>query len=193
MLKTTLLASLVALGGQGGYHAITTWLPLYLNARGLSVTHTGGYLLVVIAGSFAGYLTAAHLADRIGRKWTFILFAVLSFTTVLLYTMLPIGNHVMLLLGFPLGFFPSGAFSPMGAFFTELFPTSLRGSGQGFAYNLGRGVGALFPATGWLLQRAHAAWEGDRRLCRICLHADEPQCFAAAGDARDRLVRVTND
>jgi len=146
LLRTTLLASLVALGAQGGYHAITTWLPLYLNARGLSVTHTGGYLLVVIVGSFAGYLTAAHLADRIGRKGTLILFAVLSFTTVLFYTVLPISNHVMLLLGFPLGFFPSGAFSPMGAFFTELFPTSVRGSGQGFAYNLGRGVGALFPA-----------------------------------------------
>jgi sugar phosphate permease len=59
---------------------------------------------------------------------------------------LPISDEVMLFLGFPLGFFPSGAFSPMGAFFTELFPTSLRGSGQGFAYNLGRGVGALFPS-----------------------------------------------
>jgi MFS family permease len=146
MLKTTVFTSLVALGAQGGYYALTTWLPLYLNARGLSVMHTGGYLLVVIAGSFAGYLSAAHLSDRIGRKWTLIVFAVLSFTTVLLYTILPISDHVTLLLGFPLGFFPSGAFSPMGAFFTELFPTSLRGSGQGFAYNLGRGVGALFPA-----------------------------------------------
>jgi len=70
---------------------------------------------------------------------------VLSFTTVLLYTVLPISDRVTLFLGFFLGFFPSGAFSPMGAFFTELFPTSLRGSGQGFVYNLGRGVGALFP------------------------------------------------
>jgi MFS family permease len=145
LIKTTMLASLVALGGQGGYYAITTWLPLYLNARGLSVMHTGGYLMVVIAGSFAGYLTAAHLADRIGRKWTLVLFAVLSFTTVLFYTAFPISDEATLFLGFPLGFFPSGAFSPMGAFFTELFPTSLRGSGQGFAYNLGRGIGALFP------------------------------------------------
>ncbi|MDT7814834.1 MAG: hypothetical protein QOJ42_4750 [Acidobacteriaceae bacterium] len=146
LLKTTVLAALLALGGQGGYYAFTTWLPLYMNARGLSVMHTGGYLLVVIAGSFAGYLTAAHLADKIGRKWTLALFAVLSFTTVLLYMVLPISDHVMLLLGFPLGFFPSGAFSPMGAFFSELFPTSLRGSGQGFVYNLGRGAGALFPS-----------------------------------------------
>jgi hypothetical protein len=35
----------------------------------------------------------------------------------------------------------------LGAFFTELFPTRVRGSGQGFAYNFGRGVGALFPAS----------------------------------------------
>jgi MFS family permease len=51
----------------------------------------------------------------------------------------------MRVLGFPLGFFASGVFSPIGAFFTELFPSRLRGSGQGFSYNFGRGIGALFP------------------------------------------------
>jgi MFS family permease len=146
MLRTTLLASLVALGAQGGYYAVTTFLPLYLNARGLSVTSTGGYLMVIIAGSFTGYLASAHLADWIGRKWSLVLFAVGSFTAIAIYTVLPLSNTATLLLGFPLGFFPSGSFSPMGSFFTELFPTSLRGSGQGFAYNLGRGAGALFPA-----------------------------------------------
>lgn len=146
MLPTTLLASLVALGAQGGYYAVNTFLPLYLNGRGLSATTTGGYLLIVIAGSFAGYLTSAHLTDWIGRKGALILFAVGSFTSIAIYTLVPLSNGAILLLGFPLGFFPSGSFSPMGSFFTELFPTSLRGSGQGFTYNLGRGVGALFPA-----------------------------------------------
>ena len=146
MLRTTLLASLVALGAQGGYYAVSTFLPLYLNARGLSIPSTGGYLMVVIAGSFAGYLTSAHLTDWIGRKWSLVLFAVGSFTAIAIYTVVPLSNTATLLLGFPLGFFPSGSFSPMGSFFTELFPTSLRGSGQGFTYNLGRGVGALFPA-----------------------------------------------
>jgi MFS family permease len=146
MLRTTLLASLVALGAQGGYYAVSTFLPLYLNARGLSIPSTGGYLMVVIAGSFAGYLTSAHLTDWIGRKWSLVLFAVGSFTAIAIYTVVPLSNTATLLLGFPLGFFPSGSFSPMGSFFTELFPTSLRGSGQGFTYNLGRGIGALFPA-----------------------------------------------
>ncbi len=145
MLRVTLLTSLVALGAQGGYYAINTWLPLYLQGRHLSVLHTTGYLVVVIAGSFAGYLTSAHLSDRLGRRQTLVLFAACSAVTVSLYAFLPIGDTLTLLLGFPLGFFPSGSFSPMGAFFTELFPTALRGSGQGFSYNLGRGIGALFP------------------------------------------------
>ena len=61
------------------------------------------------------------------------------------YTSLSFGNGTMLVLGFPLGFFASGVFSAMGAFYTEHFPTRVRGVGQGFAYNLGRATGALFP------------------------------------------------
>jgi MFS family permease len=154
-LGTTLLAALMALGAQGGYHAVSTWLPLYLSGtRKLSVLHTGGYLSVMIVGAFLGYLTAAHLADAIGRKPTLILFAAGSFLTVIGYAGFPISNHLMLVLGFPLGFFPSGSFSPMGAYFSELFPTSRRASGAGFVYNFGRGVGALFPTlVGYLSGR----------------------------------------
>jgi MFS family permease len=155
LLRITVLTSLMATGAQGGYYAITTWLPTYLKTtRGLSVLNTGAYLIVVIAGSFAGYLVGAYLTDWLGRKRTLMVFAVCSFLTITLYTYLPISNPVMLVLGFPLGFFPSGSFSPMGSFLTELFPTRVRGSAQGFAYNFGRGVGALFPTlVGYLSTR----------------------------------------
>ncbi|HEY2857515.1 MAG TPA: MFS transporter [Terracidiphilus sp.] len=154
MLRTTLLASLVALGAQGGYYAVNTFLPLYLNSRGLSVISTGAYLLIVIAGSFCGYLTSAHLTDRIGRRAALLVFAAGSLVAIVAYTVLPLGNGATLVLGFPLGFFPSGSFSPLGSFFTELFPTALRGSGQGFSYNAGRAVGALFPTlVGYFSQR----------------------------------------
>jgi MFS family permease len=155
ILKITLLTALLATGVQGGYYAITTWLPTFLKtSRHLSVLNTGGYLFVVIVGSFVGYMISAWLADRLGRKRTLILFAVCSFVTVTAYTFLPISNGLMLVLGFPLGFFASGSFSPVGAFFTELFPSRLRGSGQGFSYNFGRAVGALFPTlVGYLSAR----------------------------------------
>src|SRR3989440_2830294 len=55
MLKTTVLTSLLATGAQGGYYAITTWLPTYLKSeRQLSVINTGGYIAVIILGSFIG-------------------------------------------------------------------------------------------------------------------------------------------
>jgi MFS family permease len=146
ILRTTVLAALLATGAQGGYYAVTTWLPTYLKTvRRLSVLNTGGYLGVIIAGSFCGYLVSAYLSDRLGRRRNFFLFSLCSIAAVLLYTHVTVTDRQMLALGFPLGFFASGIFSGMGAFFTELFPTRIRGSGQGFCYNFGRGIGALFP------------------------------------------------
>src|SRR5439155_417008 len=144
VIRTTLLAALLTTGAQGGYYAITTWLPTFLRTvRNLTVLNTSGYLAFIITGSFAGYLAGAYLTDRIGRRMNFVLFAIGSALVVLVYTTAEIGDDLMLVLGFPLGFFASGIFSGMGAFLTELFPSRMRGSGQGFTYNFGRGVGAL--------------------------------------------------
>jgi MFS family permease len=146
LLKTTVLASLLCTGIQGGYYAITTWLPTFLKMeRGLSVIGTGGYLLVIITGSFCGYLCGAYLGDRLGRRGNLILFSILSGLAIYAYTQMQLTNNQILVLGFPLGFAASGIFGGLGAFLTELFPSALRANGQGFAYNFGRGVGALFP------------------------------------------------
>jgi MFS family permease len=146
ILKTTILASLMATGCQGGYYAITFWVPRFLTTeRKLSIVSSTGYLAALIIGSFIGYLVGAWLADRIGRRNLFLIFSIGAIAVILLYTQLPLTNEALWLLGFPLGFFASGYFSGVGAFLTELYPTRLRGSGQGFCYNFGRGIGALFP------------------------------------------------
>lgn len=154
LLRTTALSALLCTGIQGGYYAVTTWLPTYLKTeRHLSVLNTGGYLLVIILGSFCGYISGAYLADRFGRRLNFFLFAALSGVCVYGYTRLPLSDHQMLFLGFPLGFAASGIFGGLGAYLTELFPSELRANGQGFAYNFGRGIGALFPSlVGYLSQ-----------------------------------------
>ena len=190
LLRITVLTSLLAVGAQGGYYAINTWLPTFLKTqRRLSVLNTGGYLSVVIVGSFAGYLASAHLADLLGRRRTLMLFAACSFVTVAAYTYLPLTNSAMLGLGFPLGFFASGVFSPVGAFFTELFPSRLRGSGQGFSYNFGRGVGALFPAlVGYLsatMSLGHAI-----AVFAVSAYALMILAVALLPETRDRELRV---
>jgi MFS family permease len=146
LLRVTLLGGLLGTGAQGGYNAVMTYLPTFLrNERGLSVIGSTGYLAVLITGAFCGYLSGGFLSDRIGRRLQFLLFAIGAAIVVVTYTSFSFGNGAMLFLGFPLGFFASGVFSAMGAFYTENFPTRVRGVGQGFTYNVGRATGALFP------------------------------------------------
>jgi MFS family permease len=101
----------------------------------------------VIIGSFCGYLTAGYTHDWIGRRKAFALFSVMSAVLIVAYTRIPENaNSLLLVLGFPLGFFASGIFSGFGSYLSEIFPTRARGAGQGFTYNFGRALGAFFPA-----------------------------------------------
>lgn len=147
LLGTTLSATLLAIGAQGGYYAIFTWLPTFLKTtRHLSIVGSVPYLSTVIIGSFLGYVVSGYVNDWIGRKRTFMIFAVCSAILIYLYTQIPAGsNTLLLILGAPLGFFASGIFSGFGSYLAELFPSRARGAGQGFTYNFGRGVGAFFP------------------------------------------------
>ncbi|MCX4861931.1 MFS transporter [Streptomyces canus] len=149
LLRTTIFAGLLSTGVQGGYYTLATWVPTYLKSdRGLSVVGTGGYLTFLISGAFLGYLTGGYLTDRLGRRRNIWLFALLSAVCIVAYGNIPSGADTWLLvLGFPLGFCMSAIFSGFGSYLSELYPTAVRGSGQGFTYNAGRAVGAVFPTT----------------------------------------------
>jgi MFS family permease len=152
LLKTTVLTGIMITGMMAGYFAVFFWLPTFLKTeRGLSVLTTGMYTFVVIFGSFIGYLASAYLSDYVGRKKNFFIFAAGSALIAIVYTQIPIDDTLMLFLGFPLGFFVSGNFSGCGPFLTELYPSRVRGSGQGFVYNFGRGMSAFAtPLVGYL-------------------------------------------
>ncbi|HLY46047.1 MAG TPA: MFS transporter [Stellaceae bacterium] len=147
-LWTTVKVSLMVAGAQGGGYAIGIWMPTYLRTvRHLSATSTGGFLLVQILGALFGFLLGSYLSDAIGRRATFLWSAILSFVFILLYMFVPMGNAALLVAGIPLNIALLMKFPPMGPFMTELFPTELRGNAQGFCYNSGRALGAVFPAA----------------------------------------------
>jgi MFS family permease len=144
-LRITILTSLLALGLQGSGYAIVTWLPTFMTTvRHLSPAVGSSYVLVVTIGALFGYIVSAYLSDAIGRRRNFIAFSICSLVIVLIYTYVPAGDTAMLLLGLPLGFFTIGIYSSLGPYFTELFPTAIRATGQSFAYNFGRSLGAFF-------------------------------------------------
>ncbi len=133
MLFTTFRASLLTTGALGGYYAITSWLPTFLkNERGLSVLGTGGYLAMVIVGSYVGYVISAYLTDLLGRKEFHPVRGRLVHHRLAIHA--DAGQQWRdAVAGLSLGFFASGIFSGMGAFLTELFPTRIRGSGKASA------------------------------------------------------------
>lgn len=146
MLRITILSSLLGIGAHGGYHTITTWLPIYLRQeRQFSMLHTNTYMTVIIIAFCCGCLVSSYLVDKIGRRFNVVCFAIGAAVTIRCYLFLPLDNVHMLLLGFPLGFFGAGIPATLGILFNELYPQQYRGAGVGFSYNFGRLLAAFLP------------------------------------------------
>jgi MFS family permease len=189
--RRTILASMLAAGGLGGNYVVLTWLATYLRTvRNLSVLGTGSYLGFNIFGSFLGYVISAHLSDWLGRRRTFVLMACAAAVTVAGYTLLPLSNTAVLLLGFPLGFFQSGIIAGMGATFAELFPTHVRATGQGFAYNTGRAVGSMVPALVGVLA-ASLGLGTAMGLCAACSYVFVLIATSMLPETRGRELETT--
>jgi MFS family permease len=148
------------------YWGLFSWLPAFLSAppseggAGMSILQTSAWMLAVQTGAFAGYVSFGWLADRFGRRPAFIAYMLAAAALTPLYGRLPTllpesAARALLLLGPAIGFFGSGYFSLFGALLAELYPTAVRGAGQGFTYNVGRALSALAPyAVGTLADRA---------------------------------------
>jgi MFS family permease len=93
LIKTTALAALLGTGAQGGYYAVNTWLPVFLQTeRHLTIVGSTSYLAFLITGAFAGYLTGAWLADRVGRRMLFLMFSAGALVMTLIYTRAPVST-----------------------------------------------------------------------------------------------------
>jgi len=123
----------------------------------------------------------SYLADYIGRKGTFVWSAVASFVMVLVFLLVPMDNTALFWLGILLNIVLLMKFPPMGPFMTELYPTEIRGIGQGFCYNAGRAAGSLFPTMVGYLSQVQSLGICD--LQRHRLRADDRHAAAVAGNA----------
>ena len=67
--RTSILATLFGVGGQGTYYSVFVFLPTFLvEERGQTVVGTATYSWVVIAGSFIGYIVAGYHPRRARPK-----------------------------------------------------------------------------------------------------------------------------
>jgi len=151
LIARTLLVILLGSTVQFAYWGIFFWLPGFLSrpvsqgGAGMGIVGSLGWLIPVQIGAYFGYLTFGFIADRIGRRRTFIFFMLTAAVIVPVYGQMARSPVALMLLGPVLGYVGHGYFSMFGSFVAELFPTRVRATGQGTTYNAGRLAGALAP------------------------------------------------
>jgi MFS family permease len=135
------------------YWGLFTWMPSFLSrpvaqgGAGLGIVKSSGWIIPMQIGAFFGYTTFGFLADRFGRRPVFAVFLLCAAALVPIYGQLVRHEVALLALGPLLGFFGHGYFSVFGVMLSELFPTHVRGTAQGFVYNVGRAFSAFAPYT----------------------------------------------
>ena len=150
----------LALTDMSAYWFTYSWLPAYLyDQLGFSLARSGLWMLVTQLGGFLGYLSFGLLADSQGRRRAYTLFSVLWAAGLLAVTwfwdaIASTQPSLTLVCMFVVGF-GTGNFSGYGPIFSELFPTRVRNTAMGSAFNLARGVQFATPIAITWIARSH--------------------------------------
>lgn len=142
-------AFLLTAFNMSAYWFAVVWLPRYLQEeRGLSIVGTGWWTLTFVSGSLAGYLSFGRVSDAIGRRPAFALYCGISAVGLALVTVFwdtfASAPAVGLLCMFVAGV-GTGTWSCYGPYFSELFPTRVRGTAMSVIMNVTRGAQFVAP------------------------------------------------
>lgn len=124
--------------------AMSSWLPVMLAKRGLSMAEGLGFVALSALCMIPGYIAASYLTGRIGRKKTMVSFVVLAsvsgfgFAYAQTVTQLYLWN-------FLLSFFNLGAWGVWNTWMGEIYNTHLRVRGYSWGVGVARVANAAAP------------------------------------------------
>jgi MFS family permease len=155
-----LLGLVLAITDMSAYWFTYSWLPKYLyDQLHFSMARSGIWMLVTQAGGLLGYLSFGVVADRKGRRVAYTIYSLIW--AVGLFSVTWFWGAVVALPGLTLLFMflvglGTGNFSAYGPIFSELFPTRIRNTAMGTAFNLARGAQFFTPLI--ITAVASGAW-----------------------------------
>ncbi|MDV8071348.1 MFS transporter [Rhodococcus sp. IEGM 1366] len=127
------------------YYAALSWMPSILRAQGYGdyAAFTGTTLMTSVG--IIGVLTSAWLCEAFGRKWVIGLSAPVAAVALVLFALtLNVSSTALVFLAV-FGFLIQVAIPVLYAYVSELYPTSMRASGFGWASSVSRVATGLAP------------------------------------------------
>jgi AAHS family benzoate transporter-like MFS transporter len=135
--------------------AASTWLPTIMITAGYGLGSSLVFLVLLQLGGAAGSFCGALVADRYGSKSVVLAsFGCAVVSLMLMAAQPPVTLSYILVLIIGVG--AIGSLNLLMAYIGVYYPHSIRGSGLGMVFTVGRLVGATGPAIGGVLLAAGA-------------------------------------
>jgi MFS transporter, putative metabolite:H+ symporter len=150
LARRTILLSIAWFCLSLGYYGIFSWLPIFFRTQGVDLGNVYRNTLILALAQVPGYMLAAYLVDRAGRRATLALFLFASALASFLFA-LATGGSSILLTSSLLSFSLLGAWGALYTYSPELFPTDARTTGMGWVSAMARLASIFAPTVGGLL------------------------------------------
>lgn len=128
------------------YYGAFIWIPTILYTQGYDLVRSFGFTLIITLAQLPGYAVAAWLIEVWGRRATLSVFLVGSAVAAVVFGTAST-EGVIIGAGMALSFFNLGAWGALYAVTPEMYPTSMRGTGAGWAAGVGRIASILAPLS----------------------------------------------
>ena len=126
------------------YYGAFIWIPSILVDAGFPLVRSFGFTLIITLAQLPGYAVAAWLIEVWGRRLTLSVFLVGSAASAIAFGTVHT-EAAIIASGMALSFFNLGAWGALYAVTPEIYPTSLRATGAGWAAGVGRIASIIAP------------------------------------------------
>lgn len=129
----------------------------FLEMAHVPLSRWAAYSLLSFVGGLAGTTTVGFLMDRLGRVRVLVALFLVDAAALLLMGTVPFGGAAFIVVTLVWGYCQAGGQGGLNAICAQVYPTSVRASGVGWAFGMGRVGGIVMPVIGGLMLGAHAS------------------------------------
>lgn len=154
--RITIMTWLLWISVTFSIYAFMTWIPSLLVERGMTMTRSFSFSILIYAAQIPGYFSAAWACEKIGRPYTIVVYMACAAASAIGLAFSGTDTQVIMM-SMVLSFFINGVAAGEYAYTPEVFPTRIRATGVGTASAIGRLggiaapvlVGAIYPIGGF--------------------------------------------